>query len=296
MNKNHKIGGGLAELPDDGRDFSHEAVFGSIRAQDLPTADFMVSPPLVIKDQKDSDLCTAFATTAASEDQEGVILDPSFTFFATKVLVQKDPDSWGADLRSACQSHVDHGALESEFAPFPPSVPRSMILDEKVWTEDHKADAYEHRKISYFKVDGPHDLFDNIRMRLWMGRFKMQSVITGAGWRPSWTDAPGGMIPLDGEGIPTPHAFIIKGQRRFPGESEPRLIAQLSNGDEIGDKGIFYFPREVVNKEFRFGAFMFEDLPKEKVKTHLYYGTKETDSLLSKFFKIAWKILLDLFK
>lgn len=288
-----QIGGGLAELPADARDFSHDAVFGSIRAEALPVGDFIVAPPLVIKDQGDTDLCTAFATTGASEDQEGVILDPVFTFFATKVLVQKSPDTWGADLRSACKSHVDFGSLEEEFAPMPASVARSMMLDVKIWDEDHKALAYEHRKNTFFAVDGPHDLFDNIRMRLWMNRNKMQSVITGAKWRGSWTDAKDGMIPTEYEERSTPHAFIIKGQRHFPGENEPRLIAQLSNGQDVGDKGIFYFPRSVVNAEFRFGAFMFEDLPRSAVENHLYYGTKVGEGFFSKLWKILSRIIID---
>lgn len=293
--KKKQIGGGLTELPEDARDFSHDAVFGSVRAEELPTGDFIVSPPLVIRDQGDTDMCTAFATVAASEDQEAVLLDPNFSFFATKVLVQEDPDSWGADLRSACKSHVDYGALEEEYAPFQFTAKREQVLDQKIWDEDHKALAYEHRKNTFFAVDGPHDLFDNIRMRLWMGRFKMQSVITGAKWRRTWTDTPAGMIPEEYEETGTPHAFVFKGQRRFPGESEPRLIAQLSNGQDVGDKGIFYFPRSVVNKEFRFGAFIFEDLPRSKAENHLYYGTKESENLFSRWAKILWRLFTDNF-
>jgi len=291
--KQKEIGGGLTELPADARDFSQDAVFGSIRAEALPEADFIVSPPLVIKDQGDTDLCTAFATTSASEDQEGVLLDPVFTYYATKVLVQKSPDTWGADLRSACKSLVDYGSLEEEYAPLPTSAARSMMLDPKIWEHDQMGLAYEHRKSSFFKVDGPHDLFDNIRMRLWMNRNKMQSVITGAKWRGSWTDAPVGMIPAEYEERGTPHAFIFKGQRRFPGENEPRLIAQLSNGQQIGDKGIFYFTRSVVNDEFRYGAFMLEDMPRAVAENHLYYGTKVGENFFSKLWKILVRIIRD---
>lgn len=293
-NEPRKIGGGLAELPEDPRDFSRVAVFGAIRAQDLPRVDFMVALPLGIKDQGDSDECTAYATTAASEDQEAVILDPHFSFYATKVLILKNPEAWGADLRSACASHVKHGALEEELAPFVGnSFPRERILDPENWDEDHKALAFEHRKNSFFDVlkDSPHDTFDSIRAALWENRMKMQSVITGAKWRNTWTDAPGGVIPKEYEDHGTPHAFVIKGQKTINGELH--LVAQLSNGTSIGDSGVFYFPREVVNKEFRFGCYSFEDMPRAQVENHLYYGTKVGESLLSKWAKILWRILLD---
>lgn len=292
------IGGGLLELPYDERDFSRDLVFGSVRAEELPTTDFMVAPILEIKDQGESDLCTAYATTSASEDQEEVVLDPFFTFFATKVLVQKDPDSWGADLRSACKSHVKHGALEAELSPFrvfDRRPERKEILDLNNWIEDHKMLAYEHRKTSFFAVDGPHDTFDNIRSALWAHRKKMRSVITGCKWYGSWTLSEDGVIPTtEGGGFPTPHAFILKGQRYFNGD--PYLVAQLSNGEDIGEKGVFYLPRSVVNKEFRYGNYMFEDISVEKAKNHMYYGTRHNENVFSKIFKIFSRLLIDSFK
>lgn len=286
---------GLTELPFDGNDFPRVAVFGSIAPQDIPTGDFLVSMTISVKDQGDSDECTAFATVAASEDQEAVILDPHFTFYATKVLLLKDPESWGADLRSACKSHVKFGALEEEYAPFAANVERSMILDTRNWTEDHKALAYEHRKNSFFDVlkDSPYDTFDTIRGALWQNRSKMQSVITGAKWRAEWTDAPGGVIPeKDYRGVPgTPHAFVLKGQRVFDGV--PHIVAQLSSGEDIGDKGIFYFPRGVVNDEFTYGCFSFEDMPRAVAENHLYYGTTVNDSRIRRWWKMLSRILID---
>lgn len=286
---------GLQELPHDERDFSRVAVFGAIAPKDLPTGDFLVSMALNVRDQGESDECTAFATVAASEDQEAVILDPHFTFYATKILLLSDPESWGADLRSACRSHVKHGALEEEYAPFAANVQREMVLDPDNWTEDHRALAYEHRKNSFFDVlkGSPYDTFDTVRGALWQNRSKMQSIVTGARWRPSWTDAPGGVIEdrdYSGEGG-TAHAFVLKGQRIFNGV--PHLVAQLSNGDEIGDKGIFYMPRGVANKELVFGCFSFEDMPRSVAENHLYFGTQVDDSRICRWWKIFSRIIID---
>ena len=301
MNKKepeHKIiGGGLAELTADDRDFSHEQVFGSIRPDKLPEEDFMTAPILEIKDQGDSDLCTAYATTSASEDQEGVILDPNFTFFVTKVKIAKNPDAWGANLRDAMKSHVKYGGLEQEIAPLPRSAKREQILSLQIWDEDHMALAYEHRKNSFFNVikDSPLDVFDTIRSALWMHRKNMRSVVTGAKWRPLWTDAEAGVI-LNGEygNFGTPHAFVFKGQRTINGA--PHLVAQLSNGEEIGEGGVFYFPREIVNQELgKYGAFMFVDMPREKAENYIYYRMKATDNILVKIWKVLFRMAADLF-
>jgi hypothetical protein len=48
-----------------------------------------------------------------------------------------------------------------------------------------------------------------------------------------------------------------------------------SGGKRVGDGGIHYFSREVVNKEFeRFGAGMIIDLPKELAKELVKHEAK----------------------
>lgn len=292
-----RITGGLQELTEDTRDFSRTAVFGTIRADKIPEHNFMVAPVMDIYDQGDSDACTAFATCAASSDQEGVLLAPEFSFYATKVLLQQDPNSWGANLRDAMKSHVKFGALDMEYSPFKlrdgEIISREEMLDPSNWENDHQMLAYEHRKNTFFNClkDSPHDKFDSARIGLWLHREKMRSIVTGVTWRHSWTESKDGKISKEYEGGGVPHAFILKGQKYF--DNEPYLVAQLSNGEDIGDKGLFYFPREVVNNEFKYGMFMFEDLPKEKVENHLYYGTTEKDNLLKKWAKITCKLIED---
>ena len=65
------IGGGLLELPVDERDFQFGQLFTLPSLDEIPH-EFYVSKPLKIKDQGDSDLCTAFAATSVSEDQEAI--------------------------------------------------------------------------------------------------------------------------------------------------------------------------------------------------------------------------------
>ena len=75
--ENKNIGGGLLPLKRDSRDFKIEEICGFM---ELPEEDFTVSDPLKIKDQGGTDMCVAFAATAVSQDQEGVILSPEYLF------------------------------------------------------------------------------------------------------------------------------------------------------------------------------------------------------------------------
>lgn len=109
------------------------------------------------------------------------------------------------------------------------------------------------------------DVFDQIRLVLWINRFEKRSILTGAMWHNSWTYTSGGIIPklyLDKGSFG--HAFKIFGWKEI--EKEPYLIAQLSNGSNVGDKGVCYFPRNVVNKEFTYGNYTFSDMPPEEAK------------------------------
>lgn len=109
------------------------------------------------------------------------------------------------------------------------------------------------------------DRFDKISSYLW--QFKRASV-TGLMWCPEWTTSKDGIIKEKGTPI-SGHAFIFIGRKMIDGE--PYLVAQLSNGTNIGDKGKFYFKREIVNEMCTFGNFAFIDYPPELLKIlHTY--------------------------
>ena len=271
--KKFPIGTGLNPTPPDSRDFSFGAVFGAVPLADLPQGDFFVSVPLAIKDQGDSDKCSAYALTAVSEDQEEIELSPDYQFAKTKQIMG-EWESWGADLRSACKSAVDFGSItqflfEETTRDLDPSLPPDMDLaiwlrNWKNWPAVLDKTAEKHKKKSYFKIDGPYDIFDNFRSALWQNRAEERSILTGCVWRPSWVNAPKGVIPNDPEQGGFGHAFKIYGQKVIDGTLY--LAAQLSNGTQIGDGGKFYFSRETVNREFTFGGYTFKDMPAETAK------------------------------
>jgi len=281
----NKISGGLLPLPKDKRDFSLTKLGAML---ELPQEDFVVAEPLGIKDQFDSDMCVAFASCAVSEDQEGVILSPEY-FFSQVKKMKGDWVSWGADLRTACKVAVSVGFLEQVFNPYKlGEKDRNFIANWKNWEiGKFEENAKKHRKKSYFKVDGAFDTFDNFRAALWANRAAKRSIKTGARWNSNWTNAENGIIPKEKGTVMYPHAFKLYGQKFISrcncenftatgghqpdcplrtGKGEWYLVAQLSNGDTIGDNGIFYFPREVINREFTFGEYMYVDIDPEQAK------------------------------
>lgn len=287
---NKKIQEGLRPIVDDNRDYSHTAVFGAIPKQQLPEQDFEVSMPLGIKDQGETDFCSAYAACAVSEDQEDVLLNPEYIFMKAKTL-SRDPEKWGQDLRTMCKAMVAFGTIEQQYFPFlNDPQERSTYVQPLSWHSDLAGLAYEHRKNSFFNVDGPYDTFDNMRMTLWKDKEDRKSILTGAGWRDSWTKAKGGIIPKEPiKETLFGHAFKIFGQKKIDGEMH--LIAQLSNGVDIGDEGIFYFPREVVNREFTFGAFTFSDMPKEVAAYYAENKINVKDGLFKKLLKVVRTII-----
>lgn len=278
---------GLKELPADGRDFPLGGVFGDINIDEVPKDDFIVAQPRVIKDQGDSDLCSAYAVTSVSEDQEDFTLLPEYQFYSTK-RITGNLEEWGADLRSACKSAVRYGSILSGMSDMG-GKPRSFILDAANWPKNIDERAGNCKKSTFFSVTGKYDLFDNIRGALWCHRTEKCTIVTGACWKQAWITAENGIIPdVTGDGFG--HAFKIFGQKRIG--DELYLMAQLSNGTQVGDGGIFYFSRAIANKELgKYGLFMFKDITKEEAE---YYLNKPY-TLGAPWYKKIWALINSLF-
>lgn len=280
----------LRELSSDTRDFVLGAVFGTIDLKDVPLIDFKVAEPLVIKDQGQTDYCSAYAITSVSEDQEGVELMPEFQFYITK-KIDGNAKAWGADLRVACKSAVDYGSVPTDRFPELLGQSRDFILNSRNWPTSSEPIAMIYKKETYFSVKGPYDVFDNIRTALWQHRNEKSTIITGATFREGWLYGQGGVIPSEYDTDGFGHAFKIFGQKVINGELH--LMAQLSQGKNVGDSGIFYFNREVTNREIgKFGIFMFKDTPREEAEYYIRQPFDKSTPLL----KIAWIIISNLFK
>jgi len=278
--------GGLRELKRDDRDIKFGSIFELGDIKDVPD-EFDVCTPLVIKDQKDTDYCSCFAGTAVSEDQELIELDPLYQYFKTKQI--EGNTEWGADLRSMAKSFVKFGSIEKKDSPFNIDTPRDTILDPKNWMPSFDVKARQHKKDSYAFVSGQYDFFDNIRLTLWKNKDKRKTIATGIVWDYEWTHAPQGIIDFKGHDA-FGHAFKVFGVRKI--KDKLFIKAQLSNGQGIGDNGVFYFSREIINQSEKFGGLSFTDLPIDTVRYLQDNGYKISDLLFTKY----WLQIKNLFR
>lgn len=278
---------GLRELPRDDRDLVMGEVFRLPRPEELPD-NFMVGEPFKIKDQGNSDYCTAFAATSASELQEGVELSPEWHFAASKAI-SGDIDAWGQNLRDAVKVLTKYGSILQSEAPYRLGDPN--IRDLFMWDSSLEDSAKVHKKQSYFRADkGSNSVFDNIRATIY-GR--KTAVITGSLWYSNWLSSIKGLItksesPLMG------HAYTILGWKTLVEGAKPKkfLVVQNSYGGSVGDKGLFYISEDVVNNEFTYGAFGIEDLPPDVAK-RIQEGDYYYDDLI---FTRIWIAIKNWFK
>lgn len=291
----------LRPLPKGRKYLSHAAVFGSIHASDMPSHDFIVAVPLEIKNQDinySSDFCPAYAGSEVAEDEDQVVFVPEWTFAQAKQILavtqgQQIYDEFGLSLPDACTAAVEKGFLPRLYDPFKcdtASRPaREVLVHPENWGAHLDQYAVPYRKASFFAVDGPHDTFDNYRACLWINLPNRISIVTGCLWRASWDNATDGLVPAIYESSGSAHAFKICGQKTFPGETDPRLVAQLSDGTGFGSGGYYYFTRAQINKEFgAYGAFIFCALPQRTANLYNANGITVHDSPILKLLKLLF--------
>jgi hypothetical protein len=243
------------------------AIFPQGKIENVPLTDFIVAIPKGIKNQGNSDLCSGYAVTAVSVDQEGVELLPEYQFYKTK-KISGDMEGWGADLRDACKSVVKYGSLPAQGYEKIKGLSRSRVVSDETWEDAMDGIANLYKKETYFSITGKYDTFDNIRLALWENIDRKSSIVTVAKWRTEWLYAEGGIIPESYGNNGFGHAFKIFGQKNINGQLY--LVAQLSQGEEYGDKGIFYLSRSVVNREIgKYGLYMFKDISREDAEFFL---------------------------
>ena len=264
---------GLKLLPDDKRDFKFAGIHKKPKLKDLPEK-FIVAEPLKIKDQGMSYKCTGYASASVSEDQEGMPLDPHWQYSKIK-QIEGEVEGSGANLRSACKALVEYGSVTEKEAN------GQTDIDWKKWPVNLSKIGVERAKKSYFDIEWGFDTFDNMRAVMWASRAEKRSILTGCIWRMNWTHEKDGIIEnLDTKAPGQAHAFKVYG---WDGDF---IIAQLSNGEKIGDKGTFYIHRHIVNQEFKYGAFTFKDIDPEEVRRMQENKIKVGDNLLVQILKI----------
>lgn len=261
---------GLRPTPPDERDYALGSIVILPALSTLPET---FTLPYTVKNQRDSDFCSAYMTCAMSEVQEGIELEPAYSFAVSKEI-SGDVDSWGQDLRSACKAHI-RGALPAKDSPYNLSNQTQHFLRRLVNWQVPEEQVLPYRKQTYFKVTGqyvkgPYDHFDNIRASL----HKFASPV-GIGVMFSWPLSQIVLDTISDKGFG--HAMTVVGFTRLEGLEVCTVLN--SAGEEAGKGGVHYMTREVLNHFVDiYGAYMFTDIPRADVEYALETGTKIGDN------------------
>ena len=270
---------GLRETPEDKRDLALGALIRFPKLAELPES--FELPTLGVKDQKDTDFCTAYASCLVSEIQEGVALSPEYQFALSKMLA-RNPDAWGQDIRAMLKSHTKIGALEQRDAPYSLENQNAEFLRKfSNWPGHLLSLCGFHKKQSYWKVSGPYDHFDNIRAALWKFKQEKRAVVSGVVWQ--WPLEEYQLHGSGGDGFGHCLPYL--------GWTPDGLIAQNSAGPTAGQGGRHAVSRETINHFVeQFGAYMLIDLSTADAQYYLENGIKLEDNWLTGIFKALFHL------
>lgn len=227
----------------------------------------------MILNQWDLDFCTAFTTSELQYLLYGIPFDPLYQMAKIK-QIRGEYKSYGANLRDECNSIVKYGSLPLVLGPYTRNgsigdKPRDFLANWINWPLALDTKSSKYKDLSYFTVDGPYDMFDNIRSCLQIHRQERRAVSFGLFWHNEWTEASEGIIS---DIMPTGtagggHNMAIIGQKTIDGKLY--LIFQQSWSDRAGDNGVYYFPRSIVDQLSLqgYGAYTFSRIDNSGLKS-----------------------------
>lgn len=246
------------------------AVFGLPLSSTLPV-EFSFTP-LGIKNQKYTQMCLSHAISSASELQEGIPLEATYTNMKTHQIMGNVEDN-GADAESGAKA-AKQGFLPASESPFSlENHDASFLTNPLNWPVGYDSAASKYAKDAFFWIepDRTHDFFDAIRASIQLFKNENRSVVIGLPWCYEWTQD---KAVINESGTQSGgHALNVVGWTRINGQDYLKI--QNSYGQEWGDKGYNYISRKVMNKLCVF-ALMFKDKPDnlthdDVIELSLYY-------------------------
>lgn len=287
----HKRTGGMLPMPKDERDIKLGAAFTLPPLSEIPKTFKNEIPETWIFDQLDTDTCAGHATALASSLQEGVLLDPLFTWVMARAMKGMSPDDWGIDLRSVMLAHVKVGALERNEAPYKITDPATVWRDITNWKVDELLkDSVRHKKGSALFIEPTqgYDMFDTLRAVIW--KFRAEKIAAVIGLRWAYGTDPVIDKYLDGG---FGHAVV---QSTWTEDGMHGTIIN-SWGTAVGEGGKFFISREIINREVPvYGAGIFRDETPENLKWYIEHGIKLDENSLKRIIKVFIQKTLDLLK
>ncbi len=213
-------------------------------------------------DQAWSQSCTQQAINGAAEYQDGVELNPAWSWSRyCKKVGNFIPQ--GADPRAAMQIAIDEGLLPYEAGQLSfPIDDQQIIGNWDKWPELH-AKAEPYKKAAYIKIPKVNDHFDSIRTMLLQHKNDGTCVIGFGTWLSNWRTA---IVPTEEAELSGYHAYFFLDFDTIDGVDY--VVARNSYGTAWGQGGYQYFPREVINREFSkygTGLYIMADLTPEQI-------------------------------
>lgn len=272
---------GLQDTPEDPHDFPLGSLVRLPKLEELPEE--FVLETISVKDQKDTDFCTAFASCLLSEMQEGVVLSPEYQFALSKNL-SGGIDEWGQNIRAMLKSHTKAGALEQKDAPYSLENKDPDFLRRLAnWPAELIQKIGFHKKKSFAKITGPYDHFDNIRATIWKFRNEKRGALSGLLWQWGLDEYELTGTNNEGQGHALPYI----------GWSRNGIISQNSAGKEAGILGRHNISKETINHFVeRYGAYMMIDLSPDELRYYLENGIKLEDNWITAIRKSLFSFML----
>jgi hypothetical protein len=230
--------------------FSHKKYFGA--APTLPRTG-LGRARRPVENQLASLRCAAYAGAVGNSYIRNMRFHPDWQAIKIGQKQGRSVDLNGSDPRATMNALRDDGSILWDASPL--HLETHGIEQTgfgQYYSPGLNEQAQNNRITAYLSVDDAHDYFDDIRHALYRAYHK------GSGTGPvvhafsefftEWINPKGGIIPKDYKLSAGWHAYLFIDWCEIDGELY--LIAQNSYG-EVGDKGFLYFPREVVNREFK---------------------------------------------
>jgi hypothetical protein len=233
---------------------SHEKHFGATILTGLPEMGLNRSRQEPI-DQQDTEFCTAFGEAVSQGYEQGVPMSGEWQTAKESEFVGY-PILAGADPVPSMMATSINGSLPRAFAPYSlQGRTPEYIANWQNWSVALDKLARDYMPGVPFYVDGPYDVFDNVRNALWKSyKANEKGVVKAFGfWYDSWnkqamTPAAKGVVELPTDEPISRHRYNFIDWTTSNGKLY--LVAALTQGTTYGDKGFLYMDRGTVNKVF----------------------------------------------
>jgi hypothetical protein len=240
------------------RKFSHDALFGTLAPAVFPKT--LGRPLRPVENQMNSLRCTGYGTAVNGGYIKGRRFHPDWQAAKIGKLQGQTVDLTGGDPNMAMRSERDCGFLPIEDSPY---LLATSTMGQTSWqTFDPALDsiAIETRVAGFVTVDGTNDIFDNIRSALIQAydpKTGLGAVVQAFGkWFPAWTFPKDGIVPQTYDATQySYHHYLFVDFCEIDGVEY--LMVQNSGGVNMGKNGFQYFPREVVNREFKLSGTLY---------------------------------------